>query len=90
MSDDKSGDDKDMPLIELEDGDAAIVIRTTGDVESFMPVGDDEDTVTSGSPALVSAVLMYILTDENRYRALEEEFLDLCHASQKTDKRMMH
>lgn len=86
MSDDE---DEAMPTIVLGDGDAAIIIKSTGDIESLMPVdGDDSQDVSPGSPTVIVAVLMYLLTDENRYRAIEAEFLSLCRQS--GDKTMLH
>lgn len=79
MSDDDiRDDDDDMTMLELEEDDAALILRANGDIESFIPELGDAQTVQRGTPLMMAAVLMYILSDEKRYQALEEEFLDLC------------
>lgn len=67
----------EVTTLELANEDAAVILRADGGIESFLPENDDE-YIEPGSPTMVAAVLMYILSDDNRYRALENEFLDMC------------
>lgn len=77
MSDEPKDDDglEEVDGIELDEGDAALVLRKDGRIQHVVSNLKDGDEVFEGSPEMQIAVLLYVLTDENRYRALEDEFL---------------
>lgn len=72
----------------LEYGDAAIIVREDGTLETFLPPEDDGVLIAPGSATMVASVLLYLLTDENRYMALEAEFIDLCRKNQAEEEAL--
>lgn len=86
LFDDGPGDDEldSMDGIELEESEAAIIFKADGSIQHIMPHVDDDDEILEGTPAMQAAVVLYILSDPNRYKAIEEEFLIMAGAHEPT------
>lgn len=89
---DAASDEEEPTVLDLGDMDAAIIFRQNGEFESFMPaIEDDGEFVEAGSPAMVVAVLMYLLANEERFAALEQEFMEHCmNSAQEPVETLLH
>ncbi len=76
--------------VDLDTGDAAIIIRTNGDIETILPIGPDDSDIRPGDPTMVAGILIYILTDEKRFAALQQEFIELCNKAKTEPEKLLH
>lgn len=60
-------DENSQDLVTLEDGDAALIIKASGDIQCVMPEEESEDDEGIQPGALVE-VLLWLLSEEGEFR----------------------